>query len=821
MEGWARDLRLGARALLRSRGFAVVAVLSIALGVGANSALFTVTNALLLKPLRYRDADRIAIIWQRSPGLNVPQDWLSVGQYLDIAADGRVFDRVAAAIGVSVNLTGGGTPERVDGVRLSSSFFPLVGAVPALGRVFTADEDEPGRPATVVLSDGFWRRRFGADPSVLGRTLTLNGSPFTIVGVMPPEFSLDREVMPPVNGIDHADFLLPLPLAASARSARDREDYNVFARLKRGVSLARAQREMDVVASRMQRDYPAAYPPNGGLTISVVPLLTQVTGDVRLALLVLSGAVGFVLLIACGNVANLLLSRAAIREKEIAIRAAVGAGRFQLVRQLMAESLVLFLAGGALGLVLAVAGVALLRGAGPAAIPRLGEVAVDLRVVAFTLAASLGTAAVFGMVPALRASRVDPNTALKEGGRGSAGTSAFGLGHDRLRRLLVAGEVALSLVLLVGAGLLVRSYQRILSASPGFDPHNVFTFRLSLPAYRYGTPEAVAGFYRTLDDRLRALPGVEYVGANYLLPLSPVALGWEPISIEGYVPKAAGEDLVISSSGYVSADYFRAMRIALVSGRFFTSQDTRDAPRVAIVNDRLAARFWPGEPPLGKRLRRGNDGPWYEVVGIVADDKEYQPDGEPPIRVYFTLEQLVVGTRYLAIRSAVPPAALAATVTREIRSLDPDLPVFDVATMEQRLRESLARRRFATLLLGASAALALVLAGIGIFGVASYWTSQRTREIGIRMAMGASGPAIRRLVFRQAAAPVALGAGLGLALAAALSRVLSKFLFGVGLADPVTFGVVPVLLAGIALLACYLPARRASRVDPLAAVRQE
>jgi len=821
MEGWRRDFRQGMRVLLRARGYAAVAVLSLSLGVGANSGVFSVTDALLLRPLRYADADRIAVIWQRSPGLNVPQDWLSVGQYLDIKADGQVFDQVAAAIGVSVNLTGNGAPERVDGARVSSSLFPLFGAAPALGRVFTAEEDEPGRPPAVILSHGFWRRRFGADPAVLGRTLVLNGNPFTIVGVMAADFSLDKEVMPPVNGIDHADFFLPLPLSASARTTRDREDYNVFARLKRGISAAGAQQEMDLVASRMRRDYPAAYPPNGGLTISVVPLLTQVVGDVRLALYVLLGAVGFVLLIACGNVANLLLSGAAVREKEIAIRVAVGATRGQLVRQLMAESLLLSLLGGVLGLLLAVVGVELLRHAGAAAIPRLGEVGVDLRMVGFTFAVALGTTLVFGLAPALRASRVDPASALKEGGRGSRGSSAFGLGHDRLRKLLVTGEVALSLVLLAGAGLLVRSYQRILSASPGFDPHNVLTFRLSVPGYRYGSPEAVATFYRTLEDRLRALPGVEHVGANYLLPLGPVSLGWEPISIEGYVPKSAGDNLIISSSGYISADYFRAMGIPLRKGRFFTLQDGRAAPQVAIVDDRLAARFWPGQDPLGKRLRRGAEGPWYTVVGVVSDDREYLADREPPIRVYFTLEQLVVGTRYLAIRSAVPPAALTALVAREIRALDPDLPVFDVATMDQRLRGSLAQRRFATLLLGGSAALALALAAIGIYGVASYWTGQRTREIGIRMVMGASAPAIQRLVLRQAALPVAVGAGLGLVLAFVLTRVLGHFLFGVGATDPVTFGVVPVLLAGTALLASYLPARQAARVDPLAAVRQE
>jgi predicted permease len=821
MGEWGRDLRIAGRVLLRSRGFAAVAIASLAIGIGANSAVFSVADALLLTPLPYADADRLAIVWQRSPGLNVPQDWLSTGQYLDIKADGEVFDDVAAAIGVSVNLTAAGAPERVDGARVSSSFFTVFGAAAAMGRVFTAEEDRPGAPPAVILTQGFWRRHFGADPAVLGRTLTLNGSPYTIVGVMPAGFSLDKEVMPPVNGIARVDFLLPLPLDAGARAVRGREDYDVFAKLKRGVSLARAQEEMDLVASRMKRDYPAVYPPNGGLTLSVVPLLAQVVGDARLALLVLLGAAGFVLLIACGNVANLLLSRAAIREKELAVRVALGAGRAQLLRQLMAESTLLALAGGALGLLLAVAGVAALRHAGPAGIPRLGAVGVDLRVVGFTFAVALATALLVGLLPALRASRVDPNTALKEGGRGAVATGAFGLGHDRLRRLLIASEVALSLVLCVGAGLLVRSYQRILVARPGFDPHDLLSLRLSVPAYRYGSPEAVARFYRTLEDRVRALPGVASVGANYMLPLSPVSLAWEPIAIEGYVPRSAGDDLVIASSGYVNADYFRAMGIPLLSGRCFTRQDTRDAPAVAIVDRQMAARFWPGQDPLGKRLRRGGDGPWYTVVGVVADEKEYLAGNEPPIHVYFTLEQLVVGTRYLVVRSTVPPAALAASVVREVRALDPDLPVFDVATMEERLHQSLAGRRFATTLLGVSAALALALAGIGIYGVASYWAAQRTREIGIRMAMGASGPAIQRLVLRQAAAPVVAGAAVGLLLAFALARLLSRFLYGVGAADPATFAAVPLLLAGLAVLASYLPARRAARVDPMAAVRQE
>ena len=821
MGDWVTDFRQGLRALRRGPGFAAVAILSIAIGVGANTALFTVTNALLLRPLPYRDADRIAIIWQRSPGLDVAQDWLSTGQYLDIKDETQVFSEVAAAIGVSANFTGAGTPERVDGARVSSSFFPLFGATPLLGRAFTAQEDLPGQPLTMILGNGFWHRRFGGDPGVLGRTVTLSGISLTIVGVMGADFVLDKEVMPTDNGVEHPDFLIPLPLPPGAHANRGGEDYNVFARLGPGVPLAQAQSQMDVVAAKMKQDYPADYPPNGGLTLSVVPLLQQVVGNVRLAIYVLLGAVGFVLLIACANVANLLLSRAAIREKELAVRAALGAGPRELMRPVLAESLLIGMTGGAVGFGFAVAAISVLRHAAGMAVPRLAEVGVDFRVVAFTFGVTLATALVVGLLPSLRASRVDPNAALQEGGRGGVGTSAFGLGHERLRRLLVAGEVALSLVVLTGAGLLVRSYAHILEANPGFDPRNVLSFRLALPGSRYPTPDATVRFYRALTERLRALPGVESVGANYLLPLSSVALGWEPITVEGFVPKAPGEDHIIASSGYIDGDYFPTMGIPVVAGRGFTPQDNLAAPRVAIVDDRLAKRFWPGEDPLGKRLRRGTQGPWATVVGVVQERKTFSAEPEPPIRVYFPLEQLPVPIRYLVIRSSVATQALTASVTTEVHALDPDLPVFDVSTMEQRLRFALAQRRLATVLLGGFALFALTLAGIGIYGVTSYWTGQRTREIGIRRAIGASPEAIQRLVLRQATMPVAAGVVLGLVAAILVTRVLGKFLFGVGPLDPVTFLGVPLLLVGTAFAASFLPARRALRIDPIVAVRQE
>jgi predicted permease len=821
VETWWQDLRHGLRVLASQPAFTAVAVASLALGIGANTAIFSVTNALLLRPLPYDDADRITILWQRSPGLGVQQDWFSTGQYLDIRADNQVFSEVAATIGASFNLTGRGVPERIDGARVSSSLFPLFGAKAAVGRVFTPDEDKPGKPPVVILSNGYWKRRFGSDPSVVGKTLTLNGNTVTIVGVMAADFVFNKEVMPAVNGIQNVDLLLPLPLNETARTNRGGEDFNVFAKLRPDVSVEKAQADMDVLAARMKRDYPQSYPPNGGLTISVVPLINQVVGDVRLALYVLLGAVGLVLLIACGNVANLLLSRAAVRQKEMAVRAAVGASRDRLIRQLLTEAVVLATVGGGLGLALAVTAVKLLERFGPANIPRLNEVGVDGRVLAFTFVISLATGVVFGLVPALRASRLDLNDVLHEGGRSGVGTTAFGLGHQQLRKLLISGEIALSLVLLIGAGLLVRSYQRITNANPGFDSHNVLSLRISLPGFTYKTPEAISAFYRELENRVRALPGVQHVGSNYLLPLSSVALGWEPISIEGYVPKAAGENLIIASSGYVSPDYFRTMGIPLLAGRYFDDRDTRGAPDVVIVDDKLASRFWPNADPIGKRLRRGDSGPWRTVIGVVADTKQYAVDGEPPITAFYPVEQLGVPSRFLVVKASGDPTGLVAAVTREVRALDADLPVYDVSTMDERLAESFARRRFSMFLLGVFAACASLLAAIGIYGVVSFWVSQRTRELGIRAALGARHLDLMRLVIRQAVVLVGIGLAVGLVVALGLTRVMANLLFGVSATDAVTYALLAIALGLVALLASYVPARRAAAVPPMTALRRD
>jgi putative ABC transport system permease protein len=810
------DLCYGARTLFKNPGFMAVAVLSLAIGIGANSAIFSVINALLLRPLPYKDADRLAILWSRSPGLNVPQDWFSPGQYLDIKTQNQVFDEVAISIGGSLNLTGQATPEHVDVARVSSSLFPLLGASSAYGRVFLPEEDEPGKPLAVILSNGFWQRHFGSDPEAIGKTLILNGNTFSIVGVMPAEFSLNKEIMPAVNGIENADLLLPLPMSESARTNRGNEDFNIFARLKPGITLAQAQAEMDIIAAQMKQDYPGNYPPGGGLTISVVPLHEQVVGDIHLALAVLFGAVGFVLLIACANVANLLLSRAAVRQKEIAIRAAVGASRLRLLRQLLTESVLLSLMGGLVGLAIALLAVKALRVFGLESVPRLNEVGVDGRVMAFTFLIALLTGIVFGLAPALRASRVDLNKVLKEGGRGSGkgGTS------DRTRKLLVISEVALSLVLLIGAGLLIRSYQRILDANPGFNSHNVLSMRLSLPAVKYSSPDSIVSFYRRAGERLKSLPEIESVGTTYSLPMSTVALAWEPITIEGYTVRNA-QDSIISNVRIVSPEYFATMGIPLLKGRYFDEHDKKGAPETVIVDETLAERFWPNDDPLGKRLKRANSETWMTVVGVISDAKEYSQEKEPPITVYYPFEQTVARNMFLVIRTTSDPAQMTGAITKEIQTLDPEMPVFDVDTMDHRLYDAMARRRFSTFLLGVFAVLALILAAIGIYGVMAYSVNQRTHEIGIRLALGAQPGNILQLVIKQALILTSTGVAIGLAGAFALTRVMSSLLYGVSATDGFTFVIPPVLLGSIALLASYIPARRAAKVDPMIALRYE
>ena len=807
------DVAYGFRMLLKNPRFTAVAVLSLAIGIGANTAIFSVANALLLRPLPYRDADQLVILWNRSPGLNVEQDWFSPGQYLDIKAENQVFENVAATIDNSFNLTGQEIPERVEGARVSSSLFSVLGAQPMIGRTFTADEDEQGKPTTAILSYAFWQRHFGGDQNVIGKTLSLNNNSIEIVGVMPRDFILNKEVMPTVNKISNAEVLLSLPMGWGKRTTRTNEDYNIFGRLRPGVTVAHAQADVDRIVSGMKQQYPENYPPSSGFMISVVPLLQQVVGEIRQPLLILLGTVGFVLLISCANVANLQLARATVRQRELAIRAAVGAGRRRIFRQLLTESVLLSLLGGLVGMLLTLLGLRFLVRLGPNTLPRLNEIGIDSRVLAFTFFVSVLTGIVFGVIPAFRASRVDLNSVLKEGGRTSNTT------NHRARDMFVIIQVALSLVLLIGAGLLIRTYQQIQNANPGFNPSNVLSFRLSLPNSKYKGP-AVTSFYKELIERIQALPGVESVGTSYSLPMSSVALAWGPIAIEGYVPKNSA-DFIMSNERFVSPGYFSAMGVPLVKGRLFDERDVKDAQPTVIVNENLAQRFWPNQDPIGKRLERGESEPWRTVVGVVRDTKEFSVDKEPPISIYHPHAQFPIGTMFLVVRSSKDPAGLTASVTSEIRKLDPELPAYEFKTMEQRLSESLTRRRFSTLLLSVFAAVALILAGLGIYGVLAYSVTQRTQEIGIRMALGAQPARIMKMVVQHSVILVLVGIVLGLGGAFALTRVMSSLLYGVSTTDALTFSTPPVVLSVIALLASYFPARRAARVDPTIALRSE
>jgi predicted permease len=817
-----QDLRYAARVLRHSPGFTLAAVLSMALGLGANTAIFSVANALLLKPLPYADADRLTILWNRSPGLGIAEDWFSTAQYFDITTSHSGFEQVAIAIGGNYNLTGTGEPERVGTIRVSSNLLPMLGVRPALGRLFVAQEDAAGAPGTAVLGHGTWIRRFGGNPSAIGTSLILNGEPYQIVGVLPESFDLPREVLPTLGGAEHAEIVLPLPLKPDAPTIRTAEDYNILGKLKPGMSVQVAQAEMEGITARLRRDFPADYPANGGLTFSIVPLQEQVVGDVRRSLLVLMAAVGFVLLIACANVANLLLARAVGRQREVAVRASLGAGRGRLIRQLLTESVLLGLAGGALGLVLAYASLQGIQVLGTRSVPRLAEIGLDLDVLLFTFVVSITSAIAFGLAPALRLSRAALHEYLKDAGRGSSGASALWARGHNMRRLLVVSELALSVVLLVGAGLLIRSFARLQNVPPGFNPSSVLTLELTMSGRKYTDGAAAVETYRRLWERLRGVPGVEGAGSVSALPLSQM-FAWGPITVEGR-PLPAGEKFINTDIRIVSGDYFQTMQIPLVRGRLLNEFDTRTSQRVVVVDEHMAAQLWPGEDAVGKRLKLGgvdSENPWLTVVGIVGRVKQYTLDGDSRIATYFPHTQYPVRAMNVVVRGREDPSTMTSAVRAEIRALDPDLPIYGVRTMGQRVDESLASRRFSTLLLALLAALALGLATIGVYGVMAYLVNQGVRELGIRMALGATPGAILRLIVGQGMLVALLGVAIGIAGALAITRFMGSLLFGIEAHDPLTFSGMAILLALIATVASYIPARRAARIDPMVSLRSE
>jgi predicted permease len=817
------DIRHATSSFARTPGFTLAAVLSLAIGVGVNTSIYSVASALLLRPLPYADAGRLVILWNRSPGLGIAEDWFSTAQYFDIKNNAQSFEQIAIAIGGNYNLTeDGGEPERIGTVRASAGLLPMLGVEPLLGRLFVPDDDRQGAPGVAVLGHGTWVRRYGSDPSVLGRRIVLNGTPYQIVGVLPPTFSLRREVLPTLGGARDADIMVPLPLAADAATIRTAEDYNILAKLKGNVGAVQAQAEMDALTARLRGEHPDFYPPNGGLTFGVVPLQEQVVGSVRWSLVVLVGAVACVLLIACANVANLLLSRGVARQKEIAVRVALGATRARVVRQLLIESMLLAMGGAALALLFAALSLDWIHRLGAASVPRIDEIAINPSVMLFTLGVAVLSGLLFGAAPAWRMARIDAHAHLKDAGRGSAGADSVWAGGTNLRRVLVVAELALSVVLLIAAGLLIRSFARVQDVPAGFNPSNLLTLELTMTGRKYGDVTAVLNTYRELWERLPRLAGVSAAGGVSSLPLSQM-FAWGPITVEGRVP-AAGEEFINVDQRMVGGDYFRTMEIPLLAGRLFDVQDTRDKPRVTVIDERMARELWPDADPIGKRIRTGglnSTAPWITVVGVVGRVKQYTLDGDSRIAMYLPHSQYPTRAMNLVLKSDQSPAQLTASVRDALRGLDPDLPMFNVRTMDDRVRESLAQRRFAMQLLTLFAVIALVLATIGIYGVMSYLVSQGTRELGIRLALGASPRAVVWLVGKHTAVIAALGVSIGIAVAFGLTRFMSALLFEVSAVDPPTFVAIAVFLSAVALIAGFVPARRAARIDPLRSLRTE
>lgn len=819
METFWQDLRYGARTLARQPTFAAVAILALALGIGANTALFSVVNGVLLRPLPYPQPDQLVRVWNQILSDGLPQLWLSEPELIYYREKQQSFEGIGVFSSSGGNLTGRGEPLRVKVGNISANLFPLLGVAPAQGRNFTAQEDQPGNDQVLILAHGFWQRRLGGAADMVGRALTLNDQPFTVVGVMPPGFAFPS-----------ADVDMWSPIAIDMANPRSRGSHylEAFARMKPGVSFPQASADISRVATQY------ALENFGGNSEEVierigwgaylVPLHESTVGEVRVALLVLLGAVGFVLLIACANLANLLLARAATREKEVAIRATLGAGRGRIVRQLLTESVLLAVLGGAAGLVLSYLGLRALVPLSADSLPRVEEVRIDQGVLGFTLGLSLLTGILFGLAPAWHTAKTDLNESLKEGGRSSTAG-----GRSKLRNLLVVSEIALSLVLLIGAGLLIRSFSRLLQVDPGYRTQDVLSLRLSLPSARYPEDHQVAGFYQELLERIGKVREVKSAGAISLLPLSGTHSSGT-VSVESpsaaFVPvDAHAEEFpgVEADLRSVTPGYVKAIGMTLVEGRLFESSDDSRAPRVAIVDESFAQRFWPGESPLGQRitLGGGDDAEWRTIVGVVRHAKHYGLGVEGREQAYFPHGQFPQRTMYVAIHSAGEAGNLLANVRRELAGLDPALPPYEIRTMEERLADSLAQARFNLLLLAIFAGLALVMALTGIYGVMSYAVSQRTHEFGIRMALGAHSGDILTLVLRRGLLLTLIGISVGLVAALALTSLLASLLFGVSVTDPATFLGISVLLAAVALTACCLPAWRATRVEPMVALRYE
>ena len=802
-----QDLRYAARILWKNPGFTAVAVIALALGIGANTAIFSVVNTVLLRPLPYKTPEQLVMVWEDASKHGYPQDTPAAANFVDWRDQNSVFTGMAAIADMNFNLTGAGDPERLKGREVSANLFPLLGVDPQLGRVFDAAEDQPGAQRVALLSHRLWQRRFGGDQNIIGKVLTLNNEGYTVVGVMPARFQF------PAN-----DDELWVPIAFTPQEAanRNRHYLQVVARMKPGVTLEQAQSEMTTIGARLEQQYPQS---NADLGVAVTSLHEYLVGDIKPALLVLLGAVGLVLLIACANVANLLLARAAIRQKEIALRVALGARRWRLLRQFLTESVLLSALGGVAGLVIAYAGLLLLRAFIPQNISQAREISLDLKVLGFTLGVSLLTGLIFGLAPAIQAMRFNQSETLKEGGR----DSVTGRSGKRLRGLLVTAEVAVSLVLLIGAGLLINSFLRLRNIDPGFDAGNLLTMKIELPEPKYAEFEKRTAFYSDLVQRVQALAGVRSAAVTTNLPLYRQGNSIS-VRIEGRPDPPPGQELIVVTR-VISPGYFDTMSIPLLAGRQLSDQDTENTPNAIVISETMAHRFWPGEDAVGKRISAGRvrtDADWIQVVGVVKDVRQFELNAAPRPQMYLSYRQGgFFAPEDLVVRTDVEPASLAATVRKTVWEIDKDQPVSDIRTMDEILAESIARQRFSMLLLGVFAGVALLLAAVGIYGVMSYSVAQQTHEIGIRMALGATTGAVLKMAVGYGLKLVVAGVVIGLIAAFALTRLMSTLLFGVTPTDPATFAIISLLLVVVAGVASYVPARRATKVDPLIALRYE